>query len=585
MVRKPLIVILCFTALLGATSSASAALPDLASSSGWYKHLVEVTNKITANPKAYKKDRPNGYKWATKNLKKDLDNLKSTIWKRYSTRLTNDSGLEKKTYDRLTYDEAIRHALSMAALDPLVKKSKVLVNNISVTQAFKCRASFNKKSRNKKKALRAYRKKLRKCNLRKSALLKNYRTQLFKLNAQLEPARQEKVSAHLAKIEGINNWMAGMRVILRNVSNSSTVLELQEATKIANKGRAAIGLSLLPLPEPKMNSVNPAQSEFWSMMAAGEFNYSRAAQAGVGTMRGFVYSPGIMNKGGAYTWGGQDGYFKRIASAGIRTIPVLCDTSPDGKRFAGPSDSNWKQYKTYVKAMVKRYGPGGEFWKQNRSIPYMPITTWEICNEPNLKFFVPSKRIDEASISSYRRYLVGVSQAIKSADKQAIVLVGGLANIQGAKMPFGISGSAFLSRLYKYPEARASFDGVAFHPYAGDVTEMADSIKRIRNIMDSNGDSGKIIHITEVGWATGGDDKALSVSPQKQADNLTEALTWFKDNKASYKIGSVAWYFWQDVSQPIIGTKVNWDSHAGLFDVNGQPKPSWYAFLRITGGQ
>lgn len=109
-------------------------------------------------------------------------------------------------------------------------------------------------------------------------------------------------------------------------------------------------------------------------------------------------------------------------------------------------------------------------------------------------------------------------------------MVGGLANIQKLKAPYGISGENYLKKLYSYPEFRASFDAVAFHPYAEKVEGMIRAVDGIRKVMDSNGDSSKSIYITEVGWSTHGgkDDKSLVVSPQQQADNLTSAMNWFK---------------------------------------------------------
>lgn len=583
---KRFITIIAF-AIAGFAPGIAAAdpLPSLETSSGWYKHLVQVTSKISAKPKAYKKDRPNGYKWATNNLKKDLTNVKSVIWKRHSERLTINTNFEKDTYNRLTYNEAIRHALSMAALDPLVKQSDSLVKKITSLQAFKCKAKLNRKAKNKKRARKLYRKKIKRCKNNRAKNLKKSRANLRKVNAKLEPARQAKLADHNAKVEAINSGMATLRVALRNTSNSSTIMELQEVTKLANKGRVLIGLKPLRLPEPKMASVYSAQNEFWSMMSADDIDYNRAAQAGIGSIRGLVWIPGIMQSKN-YSWSGQDAHFRKRAQAGIRTIPVICGESPNKKRFAGPFDSNWKEYKAAVFATVKRYGPGGDFWKENKSLPYVPITTWEVCNEPNLRHFVPGGRINTTSVASYRQYLVQVSRIIRKANRQAVVLVGGLASIKGAKRPNGIPGVRFLSDLYRYPEVRASFDGVAYHPYANSPEEVIDEVRAVRNVMDKNGDNGKTIHITEVGWGTDGGDRALSVSPQQQAENLTKSLSWFKENKNQYKIGTVAWYFWQDIKRPAMGgtTRMNWDSYAGLFDVNGNPKPAWYAFLNVTGG-
>lgn len=162
--------------------------------------------------------------------------------------------------------------------------------------------------------------------------------------------------------------------------------------------------------------------------------------------------------------------------------------------------------------------------------------------------------------------------------------LGGLAKANGVDKKGGMSGEKFLERIYRYPEARAAFDAVSYHPYSSTVASMKESVESIRKIMNDAGDKNKPLYITEVGWATGGPPGGLVVSPEEQAANLKESMIWFKANKDRLNIPSVNWYFWQDVTGAIMGTKKNWDSYAGLFDVNGAAKPSWYAWLSVTGG-
>lgn len=61
--------------------------------------------------------------------------------------------------------------------------------------------------------------------------------------------------------------------------------------------------------------------------------------------------------------------------------------------------------------------------------------------------------------------------------------------------------------------------------------------------MDNTGDTNKPLYITEIGWATDGPAGGLVVSKAKQAENLTAAMNWFKDNRDRLKIPMVAWYF------------------------------------------
>ncbi len=38
----------------------------------------------------------------------------------------------------------------------------------------------------------------------------------------------------------------------------------------------------------------------------------------------------------------------------------------------------------YVTSFAQRYGPGGTFWSENPQLPYEPINSYEIGNEPNI---------------------------------------------------------------------------------------------------------------------------------------------------------------------------------------------------------
>lgn len=405
------LILITFLALgLFSAANSHAALAPI-ESAGYYKQLDVVSSKIASNPKAYKKDRPKGYAWAKKNLTEGLKNIKVTIWKRYDVRLADNAVFEKAIYDRLVYNEAIRHALSMATLDPLIKKSEKLVKKITRVQKIKCKIKWNKKlaKKNKKLAWKKYRKAKKKCNRKKNRKLYSLRDSLEVVNNELEPAKQQKISDHIAKTEEINNKMAEVKVATRNVANNSTIEELTKATKIANKGRARIGLSTLPMPAPKMSSVNPAQSEFWGMMTAGNINWARAAQSGVGTVRvNMMYAVAIRGQAkGKFAWGAQDSGFVGAAKAGIRITPTFYGDQtggPNALKFGSPI---WNSYTKFVKESVARYGPNGKFWKEHPTLPYMPVNTWSVWNEQNYSH--NNYQGKGVGIGNYSKMLVGMS--------------------------------------------------------------------------------------------------------------------------------------------------------------------------------
>ena len=67
---------------------------------------------------------------------------------------------------------------------------------------------------------------------------------------------------------------------------------------------------------------------------------------------------------------GRAGLFRR----GVRVVPPR--TAETRTAFGD-----------FAAAAVRRYGPGGSFWDQHRALPYRPIETWQLWNEPNLSSF------------------------------------------------------------------------------------------------------------------------------------------------------------------------------------------------------
>jgi hypothetical protein len=72
---------------------------------------------------------------------------------------------------------------------------------------------------------------------------------------------------------------------------------------------------------------------------------------------------------------------------------------------------------------------------------------------------------------------------------------------------------------------------------------------------------------------------ALTVSPQRQASYLRKTFGLLAKNRKRTKIAGVVWYSWRDLPGGI------WFNHTGLFTEDLNPKPSWSAFVGLTGGR
>jgi hypothetical protein len=291
---------------------------------------------------------------------------------------------------------------------------------------------------------------------------------------------------------------------------------------------------------------------------------------------------------GSFDWSGYDQLVSALNSVGLQGLAII-DYTPIWARQAScasfdtcaPADP--LQYALFAQTVAKRYAPQG-------------IHTWEVWNEPNLKqFWKPAANVDQYSVILKNAYT-----AIKQADPSAIVIAGALSdapNVDG-----NISATDFLSQLYN-GGAKNYFDAVSIHPYSYPAmpteaeswnawTQIATSVPSIRSIMSANGDSKKMLWLTEFGAPTGGpgyveasaNDEAFIGNP----DHVTESLQAqiFANAISSYKtmpnMGPLFFYTWKDEGVSS-NTKENF---FGLMRYDGSAKPAFDTIKSmITVGQ
>jgi hypothetical protein len=220
---------------------------------------------------------------------------------------------------------------------------------------------------------------------------------------------------------------------------------------------------------------------------------------------------------------------------------------------------------------VERYGPNGIYWILNPLTPKLPIKDWQLWNEVNS----PSFWLPKPSPKQYRPLLQSTYNALKGSDPNAKIVLAGLFRAPNVKN--GITLKKYLIGLYRL-KLRPYFDAVAIHPYALNPEVALDSIKDTREIMRAFKDKSKPIWVTEVGWATAGKRTPLTVTPGKQAKYLRGTFKLAAANRKKLKIAGVIWYSFKDVPGNI------WFNKTGMFTESGAPKPSWNAFVSLTGG-
>jgi len=258
---------------------------------------------------------------------------------------------------------------------------------------------------------------------------------------------------------------------------------------------------------------------------------------------------------------------------GQRLLPVVLDAPAwDGERKAHTVLSIPKTdgpYVAFVKALVRRYGPGGSFWQTYAGGRQVPIRQWQVWNEPNVFAFWP----DQPFEARYVALLIAASKAIKSADPGAKVVLAGMPNYSWID----------LARLYKVKGARGAFDVVAVHPYTKDPKGVLTILGYVRQVMNRYGDQRKPIIADEISWPSSvgktnhdtGYDFATTESGQ--AANIKQVIPMLVANRKRLNLLGFYYYDWAGLERP---DELAFD-FSGLFRLqDGQfvAKPAYKAF-------
>jgi hypothetical protein len=320
-----------------------------------------------------------------------------------------------------------------------------------------------------------------------------------------------------------------------------------------------------------------APRAFYGVIPAIDPDSTEIARMGagkVGTLRiNFVWGAVQPQEGSSLDWSHYDAIIGAAAREGIRVLPTVYSTpSWAGSRANHPPDkAHLDEFRTFVREAAARYGSNGSFWSANLSIPKLPVIDWQLWNEVNS----PSFWFSKPSAKQYVGLLRVFSDGVRSGDPAAKVVLAGL--FRTPRIRNGIPLDRFLPAIYRR-KAKPLFDAVAMHPYATTPRDALEAVRDTRKIMAQFKDKRTPLWITEIGWATGGVRTPLTVSPKRQAAYLRKSFGLLAKNRGRLRIAGVVWYSWRDLPGGI------WFNHTGLFTEDLQPKPSWNAFLGLTGG-
>ncbi len=290
------------------------------------------------------------------------------------------------------------------------------------------------------------------------------------------------------------------------------------------------------------------------------------------------------------------------ASQGVTVLPFVFGTPPWARDCSGIPDffcdrvtplrspEGAERWPELFRALVDRYGPNGTLWTDPNdaySPPYRPIRTWQIWNEPNSATYFRPKPQPKA----YYQLLKLASEAIHSRDPGAQVMLSGLyGGSHSPSPPDGMRGiplGRFLDQLYKFKHAKRFFDGVAVHPYSPNIKNIADQLRRTRQVMGDHGDRKTPLFLSELGWgsdtaAEGGSSLYKGLAGQSQM--LTKTFKFALRNRQRYRLQGVTWFSWRDLTPDKVGNCLVCASF-GLLTADGSAKPALGAFTSFTGGQ
>jgi hypothetical protein len=352
---------------------------------------------------------------------------------------------------------------------------------------------------------------------------------------------------------------------------------------------------------PAAASAVPAN--FWGVVPQGSLGserFQRLKRGGVDSVRvPIVWADVQSAPGGAFDWSSVDGTVAAASAVGVEVLPFLygaptwavpaAPVPGSGGAARAPAflpvrsplqRSGWQRF---AREAVLRYGPGGNFWAANPTVPPRPIRHWQIWNEPNFKYFVVRPNPAE-----YGK-LVNLSYAaIKGADPGAKLILAGLFTrpIEATfrrRPPQAYFATDFLDLMYRStPGVKHKFQGVALHPYTGSYKNFPRYIEEVRDVLEAHRDGGKGLWLTEISWSSQRPRAGNSFNKGRsgQVQQLKGAFGVLRANQRRWRVQRVYWFSVEDRRN-----SCNFCEGAGLFTEAFAPKPSWRAYVSFAGGQ
>lgn len=308
-------------------------------------------------------------------------------------------------------------------------------------------------------------------------------------------------------------------------------------------------------------------------------DYELMAEAGIKSVRQPLVWRAIEPQSPAFSerqWGYMDHEVKLAARAGMEIFPFIVG-SPDwvaSEEIDVPVANAWQRraWGSFVRAVVRRYGVDGAFWREEEEVPYVPMRRFEIWNEQNIVSFA-----SDPEPARFAQLIRIAGRVIYREQPGAKVIVGGLFG-RPLQIPPNVASGDFLSRMYQAGKVKPYFDGVGLHPYVADAKAMAGQMRNLRRVMRKHGDRKATLYLTELGWGSDSGPTRWQRGLYGQARQLDKAFSIISANRLRWRIRGVWWFSWID------GGACVFCGSAGLLTTKREAKPAWYRFNQWTGG-
>jgi hypothetical protein len=206
----------------------------------------------------------------------------------------------------------------------------------------------------------------------------------------------------------------------------------------------------------------------------------------------------------------MDPVVELAAAAHLRLYPMM------GLARSQGAAADASAMAAFVTSFAQRYGPGGIFWAENPQLPYLPVASYEIGNEPDI---TPTAPADETSLhyanpADYAQVYEAARAALHQVDPSGQAVIGGMLD----------SGAIGLNLAEQYLAAIGPMDAVGYHPYLYNLSTMEQDTLALRAWLEANGHAGVPIDINEFDAPVGVSDWGTQTAQYTQWALCTPAL-------------------------------------------------------------